>query len=130
MLKLYKYYIIILLTIINIILSRKKIKECKTSNGKILYIIHLMLSLYLYLGWILFENNKLHLLITIIVLIHWFIFGNKCIITIITNKSCDYNFNDKFEDFLYLLNLSKYNKHYHYIIITMIIIIDIYMINK
>ena len=89
-----------------------------------------MFSLYLYLGWILFENNKLHLLITIIVLIHWFIIDNKCIVTIITNKLCDYNVNDKFEDFLYLLNLSKYNKHFYYIIITMIIIIDIYMINK
>lgn len=126
----YKYYIIILLTIINIFLSRKKIKECKTLNGKLLYIIHFMFSVYLYLGWIFFENKKLHLLVTIIVLIHWFIIENKCIITTITNKLCNYDINDRFEDFLYLLNLTKYNKHFHYIIIIMIIIIDIYMINK
>ena len=125
----YKYYIIILLLVVHFILSRKKLEECSTFSGKLLYIIHLYFSIYLYFGWIFFENKKLHLLIVIIVLIHWF-FNKRCIITTITNKLCDYDKNDKFEDLLYKLNLIKYNKQIRYIIITIIIIIDIYMIKK
>lgn len=125
----YKYYIIIVLSIINIIINKKVLDDCSTFSGKMLYITHFVFSLYLYLGWIFFENKKLHLLISVLVLIHWII-NKKCIVTTITNELCDYDVSDKFQDFLYHLNLEKYNKYIHYIIIIMIIIIDIYMIKK
>ena len=130
----YKYYIIIVLSIINIIQNKKVLRECSTFSGKILYITHGMFSIYLYFGWIFFENKKLHLLISVLTLIHWFI-NKKCIVTTITNELCDFDVSDKFQDLLYHFNIEKYkiekyNTDIHYIIISMIIIIDIYMINK
>tara|TARA_B110000495_G_C22998564_1_gene589025 strand:+ start:91 stop:507 length:417 start_codon:yes stop_codon:yes gene_type:complete len=125
----YKYGIMTVLVIINIFKNIKVLKDCSSLTGKIAYIIHCVFSVYLYFGWIFFENKKLHLLITVLVLIHWII-NKKCIITTITNELCGYDVSDKFQDILYHLNLEKYNKDIHYIIITMIIIIDIYMIKK
>ena len=124
----YKYRIFLGFLIFKVlIISKEEYNNCKTLTGKILYLLHHILSLYLYLGWLIFDN-RIHLLGCIIVIINW-IFYKKCILTIITNKLCGYEQNNKFEDLLYYTNLHKYINHIHIIVISVIIVINIFLIN-
>lgn len=123
----YKIHIFLSMLVLKVlIISKDEYNNCKTKSGKIVYLIHHITSLYLYLGWIIFDN-RIHLLVCIIVFLHWIV-SEKCILTVITNKLCDYSQNNKFDDLLYYTNLVKYNKHIHYIVLSVIIVINVLLI--
>lgn len=108
--------------------------KCKNRLGKILILVHHIINLYLILGSILFENHLIHLIVLIIGLFTHKILG-KCILTIYTNKLC-LDKKDKHKPLITLLNhiIGVYDqdsiKNLYYSILILIIIYDLYFINK
>lgn len=111
--------------------------KCKNILGKILILLHHLLNIYLLLGSILFENHLIHLFIILIGLIGHKLIG-KCPLTIYTNKLC-FDKKEKHRPFITILNhilniLNIHNeeniKKTYYSLMILIIIYDLYFINK
>lgn len=94
----------------------------------LLHIIHHFLSNYLFFGSLIFGYYKYHLFVVTVVILHWLLNDDKCFITVIYNKSCNFDTDTRHRDLAYhiqkLVNLNMYT------MLFLIVVYDIYMIFK
>lgn len=108
--------------------------SCKSLVAKLIILFHHLISIYLFLGSILFDNHLIHLIFILIGLITHKFFG-KCGLTTYTNKLC-FNKDGKNKPFITILNhlSNRYEqkniKEIYYPLLILIIIYDLYFINK
>ena len=98
--------------------------KCDTYKGEILLLVHHIVSVYIYIGWYLF-NPKYHLVFIIMVLLHWITNNNRCELTTQTNKYCGYDKDKKFNDISNRLNLEKIIPNIHYYYLFFMIVYDL-----
>ena len=119
--KINKYHIFICIVIFQYLCDRLT-NNCERMEGEVLLFIHHIISIYGFLGGILF-NPFYHLLAIISVGIYRYFNEWNCPITILTHNLCKFKKTDLFRDFLYFIN-DKGNFIYMFIII----LYDIYRI--
>jgi hypothetical protein len=89
----------------------------------IIDLLHSFMSIYLYLGSLLFGNYKLHSLLIFIMFTIWFIFDNRCPVTIYINRETNQEKKTPFKDIVYHLGLN------HYLLLSIVIIYNFYKLN-
>lgn len=92
-----KLYIIILLIFLHLLFDMKNIWECKQLNGKILLVLHHVLSTYFSYGGFFTKSivlNSLHFISVVISLYVHHSYGGVCPITDYNSKLCKYGFRD------------------------------------
>jgi len=123
-----QYSIFSLVVILQYMIDRSY-NKCDTYKGKILLIIHHIISVYIYLGGYLF-NSTYHLLFILFILFHWITNNNNCELTTQTNKYCGYNKDKKFNDIIKQLNLDELIPNFHYYYLFFMVIYDNHIINQ
>lgn len=115
-----------LLLIVQILLDGT-INKCKNKYGKILLLLHHFIGVYIYIGSLLLGYHLFHLIIVIIAIIAFSI-KNTCPMTKWQNDLC--NFNEKFNSYINIIFGNKHAKKIHLLLLVIIIIYDLYYINK
>ena len=94
-----RLFIFIILVIIESYLD-PDVSYCSGMYGKLLLLLHHILSVYLVIGSILLGNPELHVIISAIVVLLW-VHNKRCITTVYNNKICNFNDNYQFKNFFY-----------------------------
>ena len=123
-----KIIIFILLVIIEISLD-KNINKCKNILGKLLLIGHHFGGVYLVLGSLLLGYHLFHLIIIVLTIIPYIIY-NGCFLTVWNNILCNFDEKALFTSWLNILFGDKNIKTIHIIGISIVILYDLYYINK
>ena len=94
-------------------------------------VLHIILSLYLLLGGLLFKYHKIHLIIVLSILVSWLFFTNRCYLQIKYNEFCMLEKKEPFKDIqniFFQRVLGVKNKMYKFILILIVIFYDLYYI--
>ena len=90
------FYLVLLFSIIE--QTIEPICKIPTFYTSLYGILHIVFSLYLFIGSLLFDMYKCHLLILVIVLLGWLIFGGRCIGHLKYNEICNLDERSPFID--------------------------------
>lgn len=94
-------------------------------------VLHIILSLYIGLGGLLFGYHKIHLTIILFIIASWLFFSNKCYLQIKYNEFCKLDKKEPFKDIQNIFFervLGVKNKIYKFILILIVILYDLYHI--
>ena len=121
-----KIFIFVLLVVI----QKSLIKyDCADNTGVILLWIHHAISLYIFLGSVLFNNHKIHLLFIICSFIIHYIY-KRCPISIAHNKLCTKPAKQPLYTFINLADDIFNVKMKYYYVLIFIVLYDVYFIAK
>lgn len=120
--------IFIILIIVQILLD-KTFNKCENIYGKLLMFIHHIIGIYLWVGSLLLGNYLFHLIFVIIVQVLYIIL-NGCFLTDWQNKLCKFDKNELFRSWLNIIFGDENIKMTHIIGINIVILYDLYYINK
>jgi len=125
------------ITILQVLLDKDLANTCETKEGKIIMILHHMLSVYIIFGGFIFNNYKLHLTIIVISFIIHFVM-KICPITKLSNKLCNINEDTRMITLLnHITGIYSYDsdipsldiRTYYYPLLILIIMYDLHYIN-
>jgi hypothetical protein len=119
-------YVLIFLMVLSITLdlNNKATIKCIGKNKRILplLIIHHILSIFTYFGWILNDKNflQIYLFVPPLVAMHW-LMNSNCILSEMTNDVCEWRKTKYLNDLVQQMNLKRKSfmdiVKYHYIIL-------------
>ena len=121
--------IFIIILIIEILLDKSLYNKCKNIKGKLLLIIHHMIGIYIWIGSLLFGNHLIHFIFVLVAII-LFIINNGCFLTDWTNEICEFDKNMLFKSWINIIFGNKNAKSIYIFLINIIILYDLYYINK
>ncbi len=109
-----------------LILQIKQLYDDHIKDFKKLFFlfIHNLLHIYIIYGGII-SNTLIHLIICVLILFSWIIF-DKCIFNKLHNINKNKQENEIYKDTLYYLNINDHK--YIYLLMTIIILIDCYIL--
>jgi len=111
------------------ILMDNKINKCKNIYGRYLLIFHHFISVYNYLGSLLLGHHLLHLIIVFCSGLV-FLINNKCPITKWHNVLCNFDEVVLFNTYINIIFGNKHAKIMHLLLIIIVILYDLYYVNK
>ena len=101
-------------------------KPCWKISGQFIKILHHFFASYITIGT--FFGHALHLFITLVTLISWRLY-KQCILTKLYNHVCDSD--EKFVDIFWLIRSNTdFGSSVQYIGVTLIIILDLYLLGR
>jgi len=109
------------------------IVKCSNWSGRLLLLLHHVLSVYLVLGSLLLGSPITHVIVNLLVILVWFKY-KRCVTTIYNNKLCSFDDNYTFKNFFYhlrnLFNANHYLKEGFLFNIFCILLFDLYLIYR
>ena len=88
-----------------------------------------MIGIYIWIGSLLFGNHLIHFIFVLVAII-LFIINNGCFLTDWTNEICEFDKNMLFKSWINIIFGNKNAKSIYIFLINIIILYDLYYINK